>query len=221
MSTTPAGWYADPTGRSEHRYWDGSRWTEHVSNRGLAGTDPIDAYGTPLDPTVSPFRPVPIATQPTSDVRTGLRAVPWWAWAVGVAVLLVVIGAVAVALPTSEGKEVTTETLETRATTTSSTTTTTSTSTTTSTTTTTTLPPTTTTTAPPPPPPPPPPAAAVTPPPPTGGCDPNYSGCVPIASDVDCAGGSGNGPAYTGPVQVTGVDIYDLDSDGDGMACES
>src|SRR5690349_14207458 len=28
-------------------------------------------------------------------------------------------------------------------------------------------------------------------------CDPNYSGaCVPIASDVDCLGGSGNGPAY-------------------------
>src|SRR5262249_54746480 len=27
-------------------------------------------------------------------------------------------------------------------------------------------------------------------------CDPNYGGgCVPIASDVDCAGGSGNGPA--------------------------
>jgi len=25
-----------------------------------------------------------------------------------------------------------------------------------------------------------------------------YSGCVPIASDVDCAGGSGNGPAYLG-----------------------
>src|SRR5882724_5684914 len=35
-------------------------------------------------------------------------------------------------------------------------------------------------------------------------CDPNYSGaCVPIASDVDCAGGSGNGPAYVqGPVTV-------------------
>jgi hypothetical protein len=25
-------------------------------------------------------------------------------------------------------------------------------------------------------------------------CDPNYSGCVPIASDVDCAGGRGNAP---------------------------
>ena len=53
-------------------------------------------------------------------------------------------------------------------------------------------------------------------------CDPNYSGaCVPIASDVDCAGGSGNGPAYVqGPVQVIGTDIYGLDSDGDGIGCE-
>ena len=55
----------------------------------------------------------------------------------------------------------------------------------------------------------------------TSKCDPNYSGCVPIASDVDCAGGSGNGPAYVqGPVRVIGSDIYDLDSDGDGIACE-
>ena len=52
-------------------------------------------------------------------------------------------------------------------------------------------------------------------------CNPNYSGCVPIASDVDCAGGSGNGPAYTyGPVQVIGVDVYGLDRDGDGLGCE-
>ncbi|MEU7590032.1 G5 domain-containing protein [Micromonospora sp. NPDC049230] len=52
-------------------------------------------------------------------------------------------------------------------------------------------------------------------------CDPNYSGCVPIASDVDCAGGSGNGPAYvSGPIRVVGNDIYDLDRDGDGTACD-
>lgn len=53
-------------------------------------------------------------------------------------------------------------------------------------------------------------------------CDPNYSGaCVPIASDVDCAGGSGNGPAYVaGPVTVVGTDIYGLDRDGDGIGCE-
>jgi hypothetical protein len=54
-------------------------------------------------------------------------------------------------------------------------------------------------------------------------CDPNYGGvCVPIAADVDCAGGSGNGPAYvSGPVEVIGNDIYDLDRDGDGIACEN
>ncbi|MBO4206459.1 hypothetical protein GSF22_10655 [Micromonospora echinofusca] len=56
----------------------------------------------------------------------------------------------------------------------------------------------------------------------TSRCDPNYSGaCVPIASDVDCAGGGGNGPAYVqGPVRVVGDDIYDLDRDGDGVGCD-
>lgn len=54
-------------------------------------------------------------------------------------------------------------------------------------------------------------------------CDPNYSGaCVPIASDVDCAGGSGDGPAYVeGPVTVVGDDIYDLNRDDDNIACDS
>ncbi|MEV0284114.1 MULTISPECIES: G5 domain-containing protein [unclassified Kribbella] len=54
------------------------------------------------------------------------------------------------------------------------------------------------------------------------GCDPNYSGgCVPIASDVDCSGGSGNGPEYVrGPVTVVGDDVYDLDRDSDGLGCE-
>ncbi|CAN5488818.1 hypothetical protein BH11ACT7_BH11ACT7_34050 [soil metagenome] len=58
---------------------------------------------------------------------------------------------------------------------------------------------------------------------PSSSCDSNYSGpCVPIASDVDCAGGSGNGPAYVdGPVYVVGSDIYDLDRDGDGVGCQS
>lgn len=61
----------------------------------------------------------------------------------------------------------------------------------------------------------PPPAAA------SDGCDPNYAeACVPIASDVDCAGGRGNGPAYfDGVARVVGRDIYKLDGDGDGWAC--
>ena len=52
-------------------------------------------------------------------------------------------------------------------------------------------------------------------------CDPNYDPCVPIASDVDCAGGSGNGPAYVvGPVRVIGTDVYRLDADHNGIGCE-
>lgn len=53
-------------------------------------------------------------------------------------------------------------------------------------------------------------------------CHPSYEEkCVPIASDVDCAGGSGNGPTYVrGPVRVVGPDVYGLDRDGDGWACE-
>ena len=52
-------------------------------------------------------------------------------------------------------------------------------------------------------------------------CDPNYDPCVPIAEDVDCAGGKGDGPAYVeGPVTVIGEDIYGLDRDKDGIGCE-
>ena len=70
------------------------------------------------------------------------------------------------------------------------------------------------TTAPPPPPAPPTTVAAA------AGCHPSYSPCVPVASDVDCEGGSGNGPAYTGRVSVIGPDEYDLDRDGDGTGCD-
>ena len=35
----PSGWYADPAGRFELRYWDGSAWTEHVSRAGQQFTD--------------------------------------------------------------------------------------------------------------------------------------------------------------------------------------
>ncbi|MFN2524786.1 MAG: thermonuclease family protein [Actinomycetota bacterium] len=51
-------------------------------------------------------------------------------------------------------------------------------------------------------------------------CTPGYDPCLPPASDYDCAGGSGDGPEYTGRVRVTGDDPYGLDSDGDGYGCE-
>jgi len=38
--TPPADWYADPSGRFEMRYWNGTDWTEHVSRKGKQFTDP-------------------------------------------------------------------------------------------------------------------------------------------------------------------------------------
>ena len=68
----------------------------------------------------------------------------------------------------------------------------------------------------------PPPPPTSLPPAPTKQCHPSYTGaCLdPAASDYDCAGGSGNGPLYTGKVQVVGPDVFRLDSDGDGYGCE-
>ena len=62
---------------------------------------------------------------------------------------------------------------------------------------------------------PPPPEPAMT-------CHSSYTGaCLdPNATDYDCAGGSGDGPKYTGTVTVVGPDEYGLDSDGDGVGCE-
>lgn len=59
------------------------------------------------------------------------------------------------------------------------------------------------------------------PPPPGGECHPSYDPCVPITSDVDCAGGGGNGPVYTGRVRVIGPDEYGLDNNNDGIGCEN
>ncbi|HJQ01302.1 MAG TPA: hypothetical protein VJ851_06870 [Jatrophihabitans sp.] len=61
-------------------------------------------------------------------------------------------------------------------------------------------------------------AAPVTP---AQDCTPGYSPCIPPGPDVDCAGGSGDGPRYVqGPVYVTGSDPYGLDGDGNGIGCQ-
>ncbi|KRA38194.1 MULTISPECIES: AIM24 family protein [unclassified Nocardioides] len=40
---TAAAWHPDPTGRHELRYWDGSQWTDHVSDQGVQSTSPVNA----------------------------------------------------------------------------------------------------------------------------------------------------------------------------------
>jgi uncharacterized protein YxjI len=50
---TPANWFADPTGRHQHRYWDGTAWTDHVSDDGMTAHDPISSAASPTDTPVT------------------------------------------------------------------------------------------------------------------------------------------------------------------------
>lgn len=203
------------------------RTSPHHPSSGVPGARPT---GRPADPRfhggphLAPVPPAPhlpggphLVPSPPAPQRPVASHRPWWIAAAVVAVLFIAAVATNDDEPTNTAADLTT--------------TTTAVLTTTTTATTTTAAPATTTLAPVPQPvqsaPPPPVTAQPAPPPappkpqPKAQCDPNYTGCVPIASDVDCAGGSGNGPAYVrGPVQVIGTDIYRLDSDNDGTACE-
>lgn len=46
--TNPAGWFPDPEGRHEYRYWDGAIWTAEVSDAGTVGTDPLGGQTAPV-----------------------------------------------------------------------------------------------------------------------------------------------------------------------------
>ena len=45
MTETPAAWHPDPMARHQLRYWDGKVWTDHVSDNGVQGTDPVQPRG--------------------------------------------------------------------------------------------------------------------------------------------------------------------------------
>ena len=40
------GWHADPYKRTEQRFWNGVRWTSHVSNNGIQTEDETSESGT-------------------------------------------------------------------------------------------------------------------------------------------------------------------------------
>jgi hypothetical protein len=68
MTDAAAGWQPDPTGKHEHRYWDGARWTDHVADAGVAATDPYEAADPtpPADPVAGrPSEPSDPSLDPT------------------------------------------------------------------------------------------------------------------------------------------------------------
>jgi hypothetical protein len=51
MTDNSPGWQADPTGRHEHRYFDGTSWTDNVSDAGVASTDAYTGAADAADAT--------------------------------------------------------------------------------------------------------------------------------------------------------------------------
>jgi Holliday junction resolvasome RuvABC ATP-dependent DNA helicase subunit len=60
------GWYDDPFGRHEYRYFDGAAWTHHVADLGVVGSDPAIAV----------LPPVPLSSPPGPEVNRIARPGP-------------------------------------------------------------------------------------------------------------------------------------------------
>jgi len=72
MSTTPAGWFPDPTGRFELRYWDGDGWSAHVSVAGQASVDPQAVSTTPA--AAAQAEPFPIGTDTPGSIERQVQS---------------------------------------------------------------------------------------------------------------------------------------------------
>ncbi len=70
---TPPGWYPDPMGRHEHRWYDGTAWTDHVASGGSQSLDPVQAPPTTVTGTSDAGR---IQHQVTSQAGVAPSASP-------------------------------------------------------------------------------------------------------------------------------------------------
>lgn len=84
------GWYPDPQGEHQFRYWDGAAWTDHVHDEPAgAVADPVATVAT-ASAAVAP-RPAgspPLPARPAPDVRGGTHS--GLAWIVALVILVVV-----------------------------------------------------------------------------------------------------------------------------------
>jgi hypothetical protein len=83
--TWAPGWFPDPIGRHDHRWWDGAAWTAHVADDGVAGLDAIDGPGLPSTP--GPHR----QRESRPDIPSRNDPVAVWALVVGLIALPVAL----------------------------------------------------------------------------------------------------------------------------------
>ncbi|GAA3545778.1 hypothetical protein GCM10022222_31770 [Amycolatopsis ultiminotia] len=69
MQESSAGWYPDPAGRYQHRYWDGAQWTGHVAANGQVGEDDGTQEPNPAANASSPARQA--GAQPGTGAESG------------------------------------------------------------------------------------------------------------------------------------------------------
>src|SRR5262245_2926338 len=60
----PAGWFPDPSGRHDHRYWDGHAWTDYVADHGVQSVAPV-AQAAPVVTTPAPAPMFGVAPPPS------------------------------------------------------------------------------------------------------------------------------------------------------------
>jgi hypothetical protein len=100
MANVAAGWYPDPTGRFDRRYWDGSVWTDFAARGGVQSQDPVtgEASVGPLPEMSSPAGlGLPAATSAGPSRSTKVKVL----WLAGVPALIVAFFLIAVLLPPS------------------------------------------------------------------------------------------------------------------------
>lgn len=65
-----AGWYRDPTGQGDARYWDGQRWTDSVILGGQTVSVPTDAARATVPPAPGTEYTSPARQQPAGQSVT-------------------------------------------------------------------------------------------------------------------------------------------------------
>ena len=97
--TWPPGWFRDPTGRHDHRWWDGAAWTGHVADAGVASTDVLPSGDTSTSG--APGSGAPASPMHAAGTGSSNDPVAVAALAVGLgAILLSVLPGFGLVLPT-------------------------------------------------------------------------------------------------------------------------
>ncbi|HET8931610.1 MAG TPA: phospholipid scramblase-related protein [Acidimicrobiales bacterium] len=71
--TTPPGWYPDPMGRHEYRWYDGTAWSDSVASGGRQSSDPMQA--APPTAVVGTTEPAKVQHQVTEQAHIAPGAV--------------------------------------------------------------------------------------------------------------------------------------------------